>query len=172
MSQALPEPWLRGPIEGVHPAVGAVLHSFQHAREDLARWTEELSHEQLWARPAGVMSVGGQIRHIAGSIDRLSKYLQGRLLTGEQLWELEREMEPGASRDELLGHLDSVLQRVERLCRGLEPATFEDARAVGRKRLPTTVIGLLIHIAEHTQRHVGQAIVTAKLVRNRDLERV
>jgi hypothetical protein len=171
MSQDLPEPWLRGPVEDAHPVVGAVLHSFQQAREDLAKWTEGLSPEELWARPAGVTPVGAQIRHIAGSVDRLSTYLQGLQLSDTQLLELKREAEAGANRRELLDSLDSILARVERLCRGLDPAAFADARAVGRKRLPTTVIGLLIHMAEHTQRHVGQAIVTAKVVRGRNLER-
>lgn len=165
MSQALPEPWLRGPIEGVHPAVGAVLQSFQQAREDLEKWTGDLSKEQLWMKPAGLTPVGGQIRHVAGSIDRLSTYLEGRQLSDAQLQELKGEMEPGASLSELSAHLESVLRRVEQLCRGLDPASFPEARAVGRKQLPTTVMGLLIHMAEHTQRHVGQAIVTAKLVR-------
>jgi len=30
--------------------------------------------------------------------------------------------------------------------------------------LPTTVGGLLVHVADHTQRHVGQAVTTAKIV--------
>jgi hypothetical protein len=165
MAQALPESWLRGPVEGTHPAVGAVLHSFQQAREDLAGWTEDLGVDELWVRPAGLTPVGGHIRHIAGSIDRLSTYLQGRQLSEQQLQQLKREMEPGASRSELFEELESVLRRVEGLCRALDPGVFSEAREVGRKRLPTTVIGLLVHLSEHTQRHVGQAIVTAKLVR-------
>ena len=165
MSRSLPEPWLRGPIAGAHPAVQAVLYSFQHAREDLAKWTEMLTDEQLWAGPAGVMSAGSQIRHIGGSIDRLCTYLQDRALSAGQLRELEAEMGP-VSRKELFREFEAVLDRAEELLRGLDPATFEDARTVGRQRLPSTVIGLLVHMAEHTQRHVGQAIVTAKVARS------
>ncbi|MCP6324565.1 hypothetical protein NL453_29490, partial [Klebsiella pneumoniae] len=77
----------------VHPAIGAVLHSFQQAREDLEKWTGDLSKEQLWMKPAGLTPVGGQIHHIAGSIDRLSTYLEGRQLSDAQLQELKGEME-------------------------------------------------------------------------------
>jgi hypothetical protein len=56
-------------------------------------------------------------------------------------------------------------RRAEETIRSIDPATLAEPRAVGRKRLPTTVIGLITHIAEHTQRHLGQAISAAKLAR-------
>jgi uncharacterized damage-inducible protein DinB len=93
------------------------------------------------------------------------KYLQGKQLTAADLRALETEAEPGATCEELLGELDAAFERVETLVRALDPATLADPREVGRKRLPTTVIGLLTHIAEHTQRHVGQAISAAELAR-------
>lgn len=105
------------------------------------------------------------MRHIAGSIDRLLTYLEGRQLTASQLAALPSEVQPGATREELLAELGAALGRAEKIVRALDPATLADPREVGRKRLPTTVIGLLTHIAEHTQRHVGQAISAAKLVR-------
>ena len=159
----LPEPWLRGPIEEVDPLVAPLLYSFQQAREDLVRHTEGLSTEQIWARPHGFGSVGFHIRHIAGSVGRLMSYLEERALTQEQLAEIEREHTPGASREELLAGLDASLSRAEAIVRKIGPESLRDPRAVGRKRLPTTVIGLLTHIAEHTQRHVGQAISSCKL---------
>ena len=45
------------------------------------------------------------------------------------------------------------------------PESLGDERLVGRAALPSTVRGLLFHGAEHTQRHVGQVITTAKIVR-------
>jgi hypothetical protein len=141
------EPWLRGPIPGVDPLTAPVLYAFTQAREDLSRYTEGLTREQLWAG-----KVGFHIRHISRSTDRLIGYLEGRL--PEQLG----EGEPGASREELLAELDSAFNRAEAVVRAIDPATLRDPRTVGRKRLPTTVIGLLTHLAEHTQRHVGQAI--------------
>ena len=160
----LPEPWLRGPIEGVHPLVAPILYAFQQAREDLARYTEGLTLEQIWARPHGFGSVGFHLRHIAGSTERLFVYVQNRALTAEQLATLASEHEPaGAGRDELLALVDCAFRDAETIVRSLAPATLAEPRTVGRKHLPTTVIGLLTHIAEHTQRHVGQAISAAKL---------
>ena len=160
----LPEPWLRGPIADVHPLVAPILYAFQQAREDLAKYTEGLTNEQIWAAPHGFGTVGFHLRHIAGSTDRLMTYLQGHQLSPEQMKALEAEHIPdGQGREALLAELDRALQRAEAVVRSLDPATLSDSRWVGRKRLPTTVAGLLTHIAEHTQRHIGQAISAAKL---------
>ena len=162
---ALPEPWMRGPIEGVHPFLAPVLYSFQMAREDLEKFTAGLSAASIWATPHGLTSVGFHILHIAGSTGRLMTYLQGRELTAAQLEALAAEKFPaGQSREELLAGLNEAFRDAEAVIRAIDPATLADARTVGRQRLPTTVIGLLTHIAEHTQRHVGQAIAAAKLV--------
>jgi len=147
------EAWLRGPIPGVDPLVAPVLYAFTQAREDLAYQTEGLTPEQLWTS-----SVGFHIRHISRSTDRLMEYLEGRL--PQHLG----DGEPRATREELLAELDSTFKRAEAVVRSIDPATLREKREVGRKRLPTTVIGLLTHIAEHTQRHVGQAITAAKAI--------
>ncbi|HTB13987.1 MAG TPA: DinB family protein [Bryobacteraceae bacterium] len=146
------EAWLRGPIPGVDPLTAPVLYAFTQAREDLAKYSEGLTAEQLWAS-----GVGFHIRHISRSTDRLIAYLKGRM--PEKLG----DGEPGASREELLAELDSAFKDAEIVVRSIDPATLREPREVGRKRLPTTVIGLLTHIAEHTQRHVGQAIAAAKV---------
>jgi hypothetical protein len=161
----LPEPWLRGPLPDVHPLLAPALYGFQQTREDLARHTEGLTAAQVWARPHGLAPLGFHMRHIAGSVDRLTTYLEGRLLNDAQMAALAAEMEPGAGRDELLAEVDGALRRAEDVIRSIDPATLAEPRAVGRKRLPTTVIGLITHIAEHTQRHLGQAISAAKLAR-------
>jgi hypothetical protein len=147
------EPWLRGPIPGVDPLTAPVLYAFTHAREDLGHWTEGLTAEQIWASGAGF-----HIRHIARSTDRLITYLEGRL--PDQLG----DGEPGATREQLLAELESAFRRAEAVVRAVDPATLREPRTVGRKRLPTTVIGLLTHLAEHTQRHVGQAISATKSI--------
>jgi len=158
------EPWLRGPVSGVHPLAAPILYTFQQAREDLAKYTEQLTPGQIWATPHGFGSVGFHIRHIAGSTDRLMTYLEGRALSADQMSALRGEEQPGSEeRDELLAGMEAVLQRAEATVRALDPATLTEPRWVGRKRLPTTVIGLLTHIAEHIQRHIGQAISAAKL---------
>ncbi|MCC6362024.1 MAG: DinB family protein [Bryobacterales bacterium] len=159
------EPWLSGSLTHLHPVPRAVLHCFEQARADLAHWTEGLSPEQLWARPFGLGPAGFHIRHAARSIDRLFTYAQGRLLDEAQMSALAAEMDAGASREELLDELGRVLGRVSEQLRALDPAALQESRGVGRKQLPTTVTGLLIHIAEHTQRHVGEAIVTVRVLK-------
>jgi uncharacterized damage-inducible protein DinB len=110
--------------------------------------------------------VGWHIRHIAGSTGRLMTYVQGRQLDDAQMAALRAENDAtGPSRSELLAQLDAAFADAGQVVRSLDPAALADPREVGRKRLPTTVIGLLTHIAEHTQRHVGQAISAAKLAR-------
>jgi hypothetical protein len=160
-----PEAWLRGPLRDVHPLLAAVLYGFQQTREDLARHTAGLTGSQVWARPHGLAPLGFHLRHIAGSVDRLTSYLEGRVLDETQLAGLRAEMEPGATLAELLADVDQSLRRAENAIRAIDPATLAEPRWVGRQRLPTTVIGLVVHIAEHTQRHLGQAIAAAKLAR-------
>ena len=158
------EPWLRGPMEGVHPLLAPTLFAYEQVREDLARWTAGLSDEQMWLRPHGLAPIGFQLRHIAGSVDRLTTYLKGGQLTAEQMDVLRHEMDVGAGREELLRGVHEALRASEEAIRALDPATLSEVRLVGRKQLPTTVAGLVVHLAEHTQRHVGQTIVTAKLL--------
>jgi len=163
----LPEPWMRGPVAGVSPLTAPVLYAFQQAREDVARHTAGLTADQLWARPFGLGSAGFHILHIAGSVDRLMTYLQGGQLSGEQLAALEAEKSPAPrDREQLLAEMERAFDDAARVVRAIHPDTLAEPREVGRMRLPTTVIGLLTHIAEHTQRHVGQAISAAKLARS------
>jgi uncharacterized damage-inducible protein DinB len=160
---ALPEPWLRGPFPGIHPLLAPAFYSFQAAREDLARFTEGLTTEELWARPRGLNSVGRELKHIAGSVDRLVTYLEGRQLGPDQMAALRTEDEAGPSRDELLAMVDQAFLRAESVIRAVDAERLAEPRVVGRKQLPTTVIGLVVHMAEHTQRHVGRAIGAARL---------
>ena len=157
------EPWMRGPLPGVDTFIAPLLYSFQMAREDLAKYTAGLTTEQIWATPHGFGSVGFHLRHIAGSTDRLMTYVSGGQLSSDQMTALKAEKEPGATREELLAAIDQAFASAEAVAFSLDPARLTEPRGVGRKQLPTTVIGLLIHIAEHTQRHVGQAISAAKL---------
>jgi uncharacterized damage-inducible protein DinB len=161
-----PEPWLRGPIAGLNPLLAPLVYSFQQAREDLAEHTRALSPSQLYATPYGFGSVAFHLRHIAGSVERLMTYVKGGDITAAQIAAISVEKEAhGPTRDELLAALDSAFSNAEAVLRGIDPATLAEPRAVGRKHLPSTAIGLLTHIAEHTQRHVGQAIAAAKLAK-------
>lgn len=156
---------MRGPIPGTEPLIMPVIYSFTMVREDLARHTAGITSEQLWKSVAGIAPLGFHLRHISGSVDRLTTYLMNESLTEEQLAFLKSEELPGATLPELMSAIDSTLTASEARLRTISPAAIHEPRYIGRKRLPTTVLGLLVHIAEHTQRHLGQAITTAKLVR-------
>jgi uncharacterized damage-inducible protein DinB len=159
-----PEPWLRGPIEGVPPHLMPVFHSFVMVREDLARYTEGLTTEDVWRRAGALPSLGFHLRHIAHSVDRLVTYLCGDQLSDAQIATLKQESDPGATLAELLADVNAKLSDAERRIRTIGPGMLQEPRYIGKKRLPSTVLGLLVHVAEHTQRHLGQAITTAKLV--------
>lgn len=161
-----PEPWLRGPLAGVSPLVANLIYTFTQAREELEAAVEGLSVEEIWLRPHGLASLGFHIRHLGGAAERLGCYLRGNLLTAEQLSDLKREAEPGMDGAGLMAEMSTRLERLEQDVRAMDPATLEGAREVGRGRLPSTAIGLIVHIAEHTQRHLGQAITTVKLLRS------
>jgi len=161
----LPEPWLRGGLTEIPAVIRAVVHALELAGEDVQRWCGELTDAEVNQQPSGIASVAFHVRHIARSIDRLLTYAEGRALSEEQLQALRTEMEPGATREALFGELNFALEESGRRLRSFSSANLEEARTVGKKQLPTTLGGLLVHIADHTQRHVGQAITTAKIVR-------
>ena len=162
-----PEPWLRGTLEEVPAIPRAVLHALELTREDLQKWCASLSDAQLNERPDGIASVGFHLRHISRSLDRLLTYAEGKQLTQEQLEALDAEADIDATREKIFGELEAALIRSGERVRALASFDLDAARAVGKKRLPSTLGGLLVHIAEHTMRHVGQAITTAKMVASR-----
>jgi uncharacterized damage-inducible protein DinB len=159
------EPWLRGTLKEVPAVHRAVLHALELAEEDITRWCGDFTAEELNERPAAVASLGFHLRHIAGSVDRLLTYAEGRAMDEKQVAELKSEMAACTSTEEELAKLRVALEKAARRVRALEREDLEEERVVGRKLLPTSLGGLLVHVAEHTQRHVGQAITTAKLVR-------
>ncbi|HEX8361083.1 MAG TPA: DinB family protein [Longimicrobium sp.] len=163
MSQ--PEVWLRGSIPGVPPLLMPAAHALAGAREDLARVAADLSDGELWARPAGVASVGFHLRHVAGILDRLLTYARGEPLTPAQLAYLRAEGDPGASADELLRAVDEAVERALAQIRATPDADLLLPRGVGRLQLPSTVQGLIFHAAEHAQRHTGQVVTLSRIVR-------
>jgi uncharacterized damage-inducible protein DinB len=165
----LSEPWLRGTHPTVPAVHRAVLHALELAGEDLRRWCGELTDEQLNRRPAQIAPVAFHIRHIARSLDRLLTYAEGASLNEAQMATLKSEPATGATRGELFAELSASLATSAARIRNFSHADLEAARAVGRSQLPTTLGGLLVHIADHTQRHVGQAITTAKTVLAQEL---
>jgi uncharacterized damage-inducible protein DinB len=160
-----PEPWLRGTLAEVPAVPRAVLHALQLAREDVERWCGSLSDEELNAHPAALPSVAFHVRHMVRSMDRLLTYAEGNALSESQILALKAE-DQTAIKDDLFTEFADVLERAADRIRSFRLSELEEKRSVGKKQLPTTLAGLLVHIAEHTQRHAGQAVTTAKVVRN------
>jgi hypothetical protein len=166
VAQPIPEPWLRGPLEGVPSVVMPVFFTFVQVREELAKHTEGLTREQVWRNIHSAASLGFHIKHIAGSVDRLTTYLSGAQLNEGQMQFMREEGKADVCVEELLRLMHAALEDSEEQLRQIDPATLYEARHVGRKGLPTTVIGLIVHLAEHTQRHLGQAMTTIKMLRD------
>ncbi len=166
MQKSQPEPWLRSTHLEIPAVPRAVLHALELAQEDLTFWCGELSEPELMATPSGLPSIAFHLRHIARSLDRLLTYAEGRQLNDRQLQALIGEANSQCAKPEIFSELSAALS--DSFARILElgelPDTLNQPRTVGRKNLPTTVAGLLVHIADHTQRHVGQAITTAKIL--------
>ncbi len=164
-TSSAPEAWLRGPLPGYSPLLMPIAHALLQAREDVERVATTATAEELWQRPGGAASAGYHLQHLAGSLDRLFTYARGEPLNEVQRTALLQEGTPGAPGSELvpvvLAQIDQALQQL----RHTATESLGAAREVGRARLPSTVLGLLFHAAEHTSRHVGQLITTMKVVR-------
>jgi len=158
------EPWLRGTWNEIDPIRRQVLHALELTQEDAARWCSNLTHEELESCPFDLPSVGFQLRHMARSLDRLLTYAEDHQLRELQRAALASEMTPSSSRDELFQEFRDGMASAMTRVRAIPAAAYELTRGVGRDRLPSTVAGLLIHCAEHTQRHTGQMITTAKVL--------
>src|SRR6185437_7371807 len=165
-----PEPWMRGTHGDLDVLRRATIHALELAEEDVAKWCGTLSDAEMTARPSGIAPIAFHLRHIVRSLDRLLTYAENRMLDEAQMRALKTEMDPATAAQVLREFRDGIASAKERV-RGFAPGSYEEFRGVGRRQLPTTVGGLLIHCAEHTSRHVGQAVTTAKLVTAREEQR-
>ena len=162
MSEA--EVWLRGPLPDYIDELQPVAHSLLQVREEIQR-AASLASEKLWARPGGAASIGFHLKHLAGSLDRLLTYAGGKPLTAAQYTALADEERDGPeSAGMLVQQAQAAIDRALTHVRTTPLCTLDEAREVGRDRLPSTVLGLLFHAAEHAQRHSAQIITTAKIL--------
>ena len=163
------EVWLRGPLPGILPALQPVAHALLQAREELNELATDFPGALLWNGPAGMASVGFHLEHMAGVLDRLFTYAKGEMLSAKQLQALQEEGKP-KPRDITAGILVTQFNRqVELSLAQIKNTTQEElleTRGVGRARIPSTVLGLLVHAAEHTMRHLGQLLVTVNVVKS------
>ena len=162
-----PEFWLRGPLAEIPALLQPVAHSLLQSREELHATLGGLSPADVWITPGGAGSVGFHARHAAGSLDRLFTYARGERLNAAQKAALAVEGQPDLRPQVvagLLAEFDAAVERALAQLRATDESTLTDARSVGRGQLPSTVIGLLFHGAEHTQRHMGQLMTTARVI--------
>jgi hypothetical protein len=162
-NRAAVEPWMRGTYQDVPAVLRAVIHALELAREDVERWCGHLTDDEWNLSPQGLAPAAFHARHMARSIDRLLTYAEGNQLSGGQLELMKSELDPFAKGNEVIGELAAALVEAEKRIRAFAGSDLEAKRELGRKALPTTVGGLLVHVADHTSRHVGQVVVTAKL---------
>ena len=164
---AEPEVWLRGAIDGYDPLLMPVVHALLQVREDLGRLRATVLASHVWMKPGGAASIGFHVRHTGGALDRLFTYARGEVLSDAQKEMLRSEGVPGeppASMSALTDAVNQVIDRALVQLRSTEAAALLDARRVGRAGMPSTTLGLLFHAAEHSTRHVGQAITTSKIL--------
>jgi uncharacterized damage-inducible protein DinB len=166
MNTNLPEVWLRGPVENIPSLLQPAAHAVMQALEEVKAIMQDFPHELLWARPAGVASVAFHLQHMAGVLDRLSTYARKEMLSPDQMNWLQGEgKEITITADALLDHLEQNVQLYLQQLAHTSESSLIEPRTIGRKALPTTHLGLLFHAAEHTQRHLGQLLVTARVVK-------
>jgi hypothetical protein len=163
------EVWLRGPLDGIDPFLMPAAHALVQAREDLPAAVEGITGERLWQRPGDAASVGFHLRHIAGSLDRLATYARGEVLSDQQRRDAAAEAQAGPEQDAsvLVGAAIVAIDAALAQLRATPRETLLEPRKVGRAGAPSSVLGLLFHLAEHTARHAGQVITTARVVRSR-----
>lgn len=160
-----PEVWQRGPVEGVPSLLQPVAHAILESREEVDQILEGFDEKYLWERPAGVASVGFHLQHLAGVLDRLFTYARGKGLSEEQFALLKQEkQQQDTTKAQLLEKFHAQVDQAVAQLRQTGEDTLLDARAVGRAGLPSNVLGLLFHAAEHSMRHTGQLLVTARIL--------
>lgn len=160
------EVWLRGPLPQIPALLQPIAHALLQAQEEVHTMLADFPDRLLWERPAGVASPAFHLQHLTGVLDRLFTYARGEALTSEQLSALSAEgkANENISLKELLAAFDKQIAHAITALENTDVTTLTDAREVGRAKLPSTVIGLLTHSAEHTTRHVGQLLVTVKIL--------
>ena len=162
------EVWLRGPLPDVPALLQPVAHALLQAREEVEQMGTDFANEKLWERPFEMASVGFHLQHLTGVLDRLFTYAKGEMLNPSQLEWLANEGKPTLGQESFQQLFLLFSQQIDKAIAQLiatDEATLLEQRGVGRAQIPSTVLGLLFHAAEHTQRHVGQLLVTVTVVK-------
>lgn len=161
--------WQRGPIENVPALLQPVAHALLEVGEEVQIIMEGFPENLLWKKPAGVASPAFHLQHINGVIDRLFTYARKELLSKEQMHSLSLEggeQNNSLSMQQMISSLNERISLAVEELKTIDVETLSEARGVGRKQIPTTLIGLYFHAAEHSMRHLGQLLVTVKILKS------
>ena len=163
----LPEVWLRGPLPGINPFLQPIAHALLQAKDEVTELMEDFPDKLLWEQPAGVASPAFHLQHFSGVLDRLFTYAKGQPLSPEQLQALKEEgqKKDGMTTNALITRFNQQVELAIEQLKNTDEKMLNDFRGVGRAQLPSTVLGLLTHSAEHTMRHLGQLLVTVRFLR-------
>jgi len=167
--EKLPEVWLRGPVENIPSLLQPVAHALLQAREEVNELLQDFPNELLWKKPAGAASTGFHLQHLSGVLDRLFTYARGSQLDKEQLAALKREGDSQQTKATAAELVEAFNEQVDKALKSLgeiDEQKLSEYRSVGRAQLPSTTMGCLFHAAEHTMRHLGQLIVTVRVVKD------
>lgn len=162
------EVWMRGPIAGLSPILQPVAHAILQIREEVNTSMIDFSEEKLWETPAGVASVAFHLQHLAGVLDRLFTYANDRMLNEDQLELLELEKvspQYNLTVKKLLTRFNNQVNKALTQLKNTDERTLLDPRGIGRKKIPTNVLGLYFHAAEHSSRHSGALMVTIRILK-------
>ena len=161
------EVWMRGPISGLIPLLQPVAHAILQAREEVNLMMIDFPNDLIWERPNAVASVAFHLQHLSGVLDRLFTYANNQILNEDQLelLALEADSTQLLTVKGLLIRFNNQVNKVLTQLKNIEEKTLLEPRSIGRKQIPTNQLGLLFHAAEHTQRHVGQLLVTIKMLK-------
>ncbi len=160
------EYWLNGPIENIPSLLQPVAHALLQSRDEIKEALNGFSEKLIWQKPGGSASVAFHVQHIPGVIDRLFTYAKGEELNQHQLeyLSMEGKERENIKMETLISRLDVQVDKAIEQLRYTNESLLLEYRGVGRKKIPSNVIGLLFHAAEHVQRHTGQLLVTAKVL--------
>jgi len=163
------EYWLRGPVQGIPPLLQPSAHALLQSEEELIKYTKDFPEELLWEKPMGRASVGFHMQHLTGVLDRMLTYAKSEPLSEEQFDYLKNKevLQTKKSLSSLVNDFESKVDEALEYFKTVPDSQLTEVRTVGRKKLPSTLIGLLFHAVEHSQRHIGQLLVTVSLLRDK-----
>ncbi|MFY0254439.1 DinB family protein [Chitinophaga sp. 30R24] len=162
------EYWMSGPVDNIPALLQPVAHALLQANQEVNDLMQDFPESLLWERPAGMASPGFHLQHLSGVLDRLFTYARAEQLSKAQLSELAAEGKPINTLPALLDRFNAQVHKALVQLSTTSEASLTEFRGVGRKQLPSTVLGLLFHAAEHTMRHNGQLLVTVKVLEQQE----